>query len=881
MIPDWVRKYTIGPADRLFDDQDDAVSRAFLRAFPWASDEGVFLFQAFGADQWPSQGWKLHVSATPRMAVDVLEAVIPTLQRAGVRFKAVSSAYRLLEFNSGLHGLSQVGKFITVYPSSDEQAVELAMSLDEATRSFGGPAVPSDRPLRPASLVHYRYGSFRDPERSASAANMLGDAEGRLIPDQRQPWYVKGPRRDPFRHGDDDDQGGDRKPLMGRFLVLDALNRSAWGRVYDVIDLDAHPPERRVLKEYWHDVSPDVYGRDSREHATLEASILAGLPARIPAPRLIDWIESDGNVYLLLEYVPGRQLADEESRSARVGSARTAVDLAREIAQVISEVNHEGIVHRDVKPSNLLVLPSGRVAPVDFAFAYRLGADTGPPIGYGTPGFTDPDVSMSVPPSMEADVFGWGASMHWLLTGSHAPTAEGEERRPIRDVREDVPKSLASLVDRSVDRERAQRPKSLDEVLAELGSARCRAVTTIHPLAAAQAATTQPDWASAAETLAKALMAAAEPRGPGLAWPSPGKSTNPVFVANLYSGAAGIGLVLSRMAARFDQYRPAIEGVLRWLGSGEFGQGSGQVGLYTGDSGIGFLFLSAARDLKVPAYVDMAILRARRLMSASVDDVDLVEGSAGRLLFLAELARTTGEAADRTRAMEAAANLRGWVDRVLAGFNEQSSVPLAWRLPPSMRYLGLLHGIAGVGMSLLLTGFATRQDEHAEAAIRLGDALLFCADIREGAEGETYTWPRRLGDDGQATPALCHGATGIGLFLIRLWLASGEQRFRSAAIGAAREAAASKKTGVSLCHGAAGDVALLLSTYQATNEAWLLNEARSLALKSVLPIALREGSPDPGEPSIDCSLMLGQAGLAATLDRLANVEALPDLVFRS
>jgi hypothetical protein len=59
-------------------------------------------------------------------------------------------------------GASQIGKFVTVYPNDDIQAVRLALALDAATRGLSGPAVPSDRPLRPAGIV-CTAGSFATP----------------------------------------------------------------------------------------------------------------------------------------------------------------------------------------------------------------------------------------------------------------------------------------------------------------------------------------------------------------------------------------------------------------------------------------------------------------------------------------------------------------------------------------------------------------------------------------------------------------------------------------------------------------------------------------------------------------------------------------------
>src|SRR2546421_227703 len=100
----------------------------------------------------PEQGWKLHVSATSLSAQDVLQSVLPPLLDERVTFKVAQSPDVLELLNRGSVGLSQVGKFITVYPSDDVQAVRLAVRLDQATRGLRGPAVPSDRRLRPGSV---------------------------------------------------------------------------------------------------------------------------------------------------------------------------------------------------------------------------------------------------------------------------------------------------------------------------------------------------------------------------------------------------------------------------------------------------------------------------------------------------------------------------------------------------------------------------------------------------------------------------------------------------------------------------------------------------------------------------------------------------------
>src|SRR5438093_1611328 len=92
----------------------------------------------------PGQGWKLHLSAGACSAEAVLRRALPVLLADDASFK-VAASLRSLEFlNEGQGGLSQIGKFITVYPSDDAQAVRLGLALDEATRGLRRPAVPSD-----------------------------------------------------------------------------------------------------------------------------------------------------------------------------------------------------------------------------------------------------------------------------------------------------------------------------------------------------------------------------------------------------------------------------------------------------------------------------------------------------------------------------------------------------------------------------------------------------------------------------------------------------------------------------------------------------------------------------------------------------------------
>ncbi len=118
----------------------------------------------------PAQGWKLHVSATVGSAAEVLERSLPPIVAEEVPFKLAASPEVLAALNEGEGGLEQAGKFLTVYPADDEQAVRLAVALDEATRGLRGPRVLTDRALRAGEPRALPVRSF--PRRSAGPRSL-------------------------------------------------------------------------------------------------------------------------------------------------------------------------------------------------------------------------------------------------------------------------------------------------------------------------------------------------------------------------------------------------------------------------------------------------------------------------------------------------------------------------------------------------------------------------------------------------------------------------------------------------------------------------------------------------------------------------------------
>jgi hypothetical protein len=111
------------------------------RHLPLSVEGSIWRYNLEAGLAGPSQGWKIHISATVLNARPILERVAPFLTAQNVRFKAPESLAELSKINSAkVYGYSQVGKCITVYPDTVNEAIHLARKLHKLTRGFKSPA---------------------------------------------------------------------------------------------------------------------------------------------------------------------------------------------------------------------------------------------------------------------------------------------------------------------------------------------------------------------------------------------------------------------------------------------------------------------------------------------------------------------------------------------------------------------------------------------------------------------------------------------------------------------------------------------------------------------------------------------------------------------
>ena len=262
----------------------------------------------------------------------------------------------------------------------------------------------------------------------------------------------------------------------GRYRVERELGHGGMASVYLARDEELERPVALKILAAHLASEPGFYERFVRE---------ARMAARLSHPNIVqvfDAGEEDERPFIVMEYVPGRTLAEEIRERGKLDAARV-VDLALQVCGALELAHASGLVHRDVKPQNLLLRDDGVVKIADFGIARAAEATKLTQIGsiLGTAAYLAPEQAAGEPVTAAADIYSLGVVLYELLSGqtpyefkSLAELVVKQREEPIPPLREadpSVPERLEAVVMRCLARNPDYRPRSASELAHELAAA--------------------------------------------------------------------------------------------------------------------------------------------------------------------------------------------------------------------------------------------------------------------------------------------------------------------------------------------------------------------------------------------------------------------------
>jgi serine/threonine protein kinase/tetratricopeptide (TPR) repeat protein len=295
--------------------------------------------------------------------------------------------------------------------------------------------------------------------------------------------YSKGPGDEPTIVGSSSLSGGSTPPTQpllepgttvgGRYEILDMLGIGGMGEVYKARDLALG---RLVAFKV---IRPELARNPAIIDRFKQEILLSSTVTHKNVIRIYDLGEADGMKFITMEFVDGRDLRAVLHDRGKF-SVTEAIGVVRQVCHALEAAHAAGVIHRDLKPQNIMCEPNGRILVMDFGLARTLDDNGLTQSGnlVGTLEYMSPEQALAKDIDQRSDIFALGIIFYELLSG-HSPyqahsavaslilrTQESVEPLSRRDP--EIPEGLSSIVSKCLEREVDQRYQTASELRADL-----------------------------------------------------------------------------------------------------------------------------------------------------------------------------------------------------------------------------------------------------------------------------------------------------------------------------------------------------------------------------------------------------------------------------
>jgi serine/threonine protein kinase/cytochrome c-type biogenesis protein CcmH/NrfG len=273
--------------------------------------------------------------------------------------------------------------------------------------------------------------------------------------------------------------------FAGRYEIIEELGKGGMGKIYRAFDrkIDVEVALKLVKSEIAADKKTVERFRNELR--------LAREIAHRNVCRMFDLNEEKGIYYITMEYVPGEDLKSFIQRAAPLSTGK-AVSIAKQVCAGLAEAHRLGVVHRDLKPGNIMIDKGGSAKIMDFGIARSLHAKgiTGAGMMIGTPEYMSPEQVEGKDVDERSDIYSLGIILYEMLTGcvpfeGDTPFTVGvkhksEMPKDPRDINAQIPEDLDRLILRCLEKDRDKRYRSAGDLRLELEKIEQGIPTTEH-----------------------------------------------------------------------------------------------------------------------------------------------------------------------------------------------------------------------------------------------------------------------------------------------------------------------------------------------------------------------------------------------------------------
>ncbi len=260
------------------------------------------------------------------------------------------------------------------------------------------------------------------------------------------------------------------------YRILEKIGQGGMGVVY--LAEDKNLGRKVAIKFLPHHISPNT---EEKERFKIEAQTAASL--NHPNVSTIYSIEEvDNNAFIVMEYIEGSELKDK----IKTGPipAEEAINIAIQIAEGLKAAHNKGIIHRDIKSSNVMITGDGNVKVMDFGLAEICGGSEPANLNstVGTAAYMSPEQVKGERLDHRTDIWSFGVVLYEMIAGKLPFVGDYEQaisysivneiQKPISSHREDVPKELIIIIRKCLSKNPDERYSNVDELLSELNSLR-------------------------------------------------------------------------------------------------------------------------------------------------------------------------------------------------------------------------------------------------------------------------------------------------------------------------------------------------------------------------------------------------------------------------